>query len=64
MKVSFRAYHDDYRLLTLRPKVPRRLATMRELTSGLGICLDPSDGAVRTRAARDADADKHKEGKR
>jgi hypothetical protein len=37
---------------------------MRELTTGLGICLDPSDGAVRTRAARDVEADKHKEGKR
>jgi hypothetical protein len=23
MKVSFRAYHDDYRLLTLRPKVTK-----------------------------------------
>ena len=37
---------------------------MRELTSGLGICVDPSDGAVRTQPARDADADEHKEGKR
>jgi len=37
---------------------------MRELTSGLGICVDPSDGSVRTRAARDAEADKHNEGRR
>ena len=37
---------------------------MRELTSGLGICVDPSDGAIPTRAARDAKADKHTEGKR